>query len=97
MEALGILVIVLLILGTAINAIRRDPRFDRREILVQSAWIAAFFAMCAGMAPVLIALGRRTGAAIAALLALAWIVLSMIVLAKYLQRRLQDRDRKLRD
>ncbi|HEX6322305.1 MAG TPA: hypothetical protein VFZ36_01165 [Vicinamibacterales bacterium] len=85
------LALVLLILVSSVRAIRRDPRFDRREILVQVAWIAAYLLAGAGVALAMMPAGRRIGALPAALVAVAWFGLSMIVLARYLQKRLGRR------
>lgn len=90
MEALGILAVVLVVLAAAVSAIRRDPRFDRREILVQLAWIAVYVAGCMGLAFVLVPLGRRIGPAAAAAFGIVAIVLSMVVLARYLKGRLKN-------
>lgn len=92
-EAVGTLVIVLLVFAAAVGAVRRDDRFDRREILIQSAWIAAYVGGCAGLAFLLVPLGRRIGVASATLIGIAVIGLGMVVLARYLRARL-DRRRK---
>ncbi len=83
------LVVVLLVLVAAVTAVRRDARLDRREIAIQSAAIAAYFVACALLAFVLVPLGRRIGAAPAAIIGIAAIGLGMIVLARYLQKRLK--------
>lgn len=85
------LVLVAAVLASAIRAIRRDPRFDRREIIVQAACVAAYLAWCAALALLLVPLGRRVGAAAAAAIGIGSIAISMIVLARYLQRRLARR------
>lgn len=90
-EAVGTLVVVLLVFAAAVGAIRRDARFDRREILIQSAWIAAYFAGCVGLAFVLVPLGRRIGVAAATIVGIAVMGLGMVLLAKYLGRRLKRR------
>jgi len=89
MEAFGILAVVLVVLAVSVAAVRRDPRFDRREILVQLAWIAAYFAGCAGLAFALVPLGRRIGPATATVIGVTVIVVSMAVLARYLKGRLE--------
>jgi hypothetical protein len=88
---LATLALVLLILVSSVKAIRRDPRFDRREILVQVAWISAYLLAGAGVALLMVPAGRRIGALAATLVVVAWLGLSMTVLAKYLQRRLARR------
>lgn len=85
---MGPLIAVLLVFAAAMTAIRRDARFGRREVLIQSAWVAAYFAACALLALALVPLGRRIGVAPAALIGIAGIVLGMVVLARYLRRRL---------
>lgn len=85
---MGPLVVVLLVFAAAVTAIRRDGRFGRREVLIQSAWISTYFAACALLAFALVPLGRRIGVAPAALIGIAGIVLGMAVLARYLRRRL---------
>jgi len=88
---LGVLAAVLVVLAAAVAAVRRDPRFDRRETLVQLAWIAAYMAACVGLAFLLAPLARRVGPLAAAGLIVLIIVTLMVVLAKYLKRRLQRR------
>lgn len=90
-EAVGTLVVVLLVFAAAVAAVRRDARFDRREILIQSAWIAAYFAGCIGLAFVLVPLGGRIGVVPAALIGMAAIGLGMVGLARYLRARLDRR------
>ena len=89
MEALGILAVVLAILAASVAAVRRDPRFDRREVLIQAAWIAAYFAGCAGLAFLLVPLGRRIGPAAATAIGVVAMALGMVVLARYLKKRLE--------
>lgn len=89
MEAFGILVVVLMVLAASVAAVRRDPRFDRREIFIQVAWIAAYFAGCAGLAFLLVPLGRRIGPVAATAVGVGAIALGMVVLARYLKGRLE--------
>lgn len=93
MEALGILAVVLGVLAASVAAVRRDPRFDRREIVVQVAWIAVYFAGCAALAFLLVPLGRRIGPAASAAIGIAVIVVGMVLLASYLKKRLEGRRR----
>lgn len=92
MEA-GILAVVLVVLMSAVMAVRRDPRFDRRETFIQLAWIAAFIAGCAGLALLMAPLARRICPAGAAGLMVSVIAGSMVMLARYLKQRLEQRDR----
>lgn len=91
MGTVGTLIVVLLVFAAAVTAIGRDARFDRREILIQSGLIAAYFAACALLAFALVPLGRRIGVAAAAIVGIAAIGLGMVVLARYLQKRLKRR------
>ena len=93
METLGILVVVLVVLATSVAAVRRDPRFDRREILVQLGWIVLYFAGCAGLAFVLVPLGRRIGPSAATAIGVTIIVVGMVALARHLKQRLEVRRR----
>lgn len=88
---LGVLAVVLVVLVSAIAAVRRDPRFDRRETFVQLAWIAAFMAGCVGLAFLAAPLARRTGPLAAAGLIVLIIAALLVVLARHLKRRLQRR------
>ena len=89
MEAFGILAVVLVVLAASVAAVRRDPRFDRREIFIQAVWIAAYFAGCAGLAFLLVPLGRRIGPATATAIGVLGIAGGMVVLARYLKGRLK--------
>mgnify|MGYP000663315355 CR=1 FL=1 len=88
---LGVLVVVLAVLLSAVAAVRRDPRFDRRETVVQLAWIAAYMAGCVALALMLRPLGRRIGVPAAVALAVLIPLASMVVLARHLKRRLDRR------
>lgn len=88
MEALGVLAVVLVVLAASVAAVRRDPRFDRREVAVQVAWIAVYFAGCAALAFLLVPLGRRIGPAAATAIGVIVIAGGMVVLARYLKGRL---------
>lgn len=85
---LGVLAVVLVVLVSSIAAVRRDPRFDRRETLTQLAWIAAFMAACVGLAFLAAPLARRIGPPATAGLIVLIITVLMVVLATSLKRRL---------
>lgn len=90
MEA-GILAVVLVVLISAVMAVRRDPRFDRRETLIQLGWVAVFIAGCAGLALMLAPLERRIGVAAAVGSIVVIIAAAMVVLAAHLKQRLRKR------
>jgi hypothetical protein len=93
-ETVGRVALVLLILVSAVKAIRRDPRFDRREVAVQIAWIVIYMAASAGFALLAWRVpGVRSLSPVATtLLIVGWAALTLVVLARYLQRRLARRD-----
>lgn len=85
------LALVAVVFVSAVRAIRRDRRIDQFEIFIQLVCVAAYLAGCVGLAMLLVPLSRRIGIAAAAVLGFASIAVSMVVLARYLQRRLARR------
>lgn len=94
MDDLARVALALIILIGAVRAIRRDSRYDRREILVQLAWVAVFIAATVAVvwAAVLMTagLGDRQAIVVVAV-TLVWVTVSVIALAVHLQRRLARR------
>ena len=87
----GTLIVVLLVFAAAVGAMRRDPRFDRRETAIQAALIAAYLAACALAAVAMPPVATRVGVVPALLLCGGAILLMTIALARCLKRRLDQR------
>ena len=94
LETLLRLAVTTLILYGAFRSLRQDPRFDRREIVIQSAWIVAVVVATIGVVWMAIELTAGLGGrqpTVVVLIVIGWVLVAVLGLARYLQRRLARR------